>query len=495
MTRERGVAALTLACCIALVGWALVPAEGAGELTLAGGPGDLPTATSGGSGSTDVTTGPGGTVAGGTAPGAGGAGTPGATQPGGGSGGGATGGGLTASDIGVTAREITIGVGLIDLGGLASAGFGVGLRGDEPEAAEALVDAINTRGGINGRTVKAHFYSVDPINESDARAACLRATEQHRVFAYVDTLSQYSASQQACFAIEHGTPIVTPTPLSAEFQAKAFPNHISTIQNDNRTVIGMALLAKQHGFFDAAKGFEKLGILDDTCEPEVNADLKRTLARIGIGSDRISEFTLDCDGNNAAAQTSQAALAHKRAGVTHVAIVTQYVQLQLYATAAASQLFEPRYLVSDFGGLTADVSVENMDPDQFDGALGITSSFSGAAAVGKPLSALANECNRALQAHGLPPMRNVTGADGLVAYLCETLTMFERLATLAGPNLTRRGFTGALPSIGTFRGAYTDTAIFDRPGKTSGGDTLAVVQWYRRCTCYRQLVAHTRAPA
>jgi hypothetical protein len=490
---ERLVGGITVVSSIALLAWALLPAglgQGAassGSATAAfesveAGGGSVSSGEQGADG-----TGP---VGSGAAVGAAGPGSPGSRA------GGPTGtasGPLRATDVGVTASDITIGVGLIDLGGLADAGFGIGLRGDEKEVAAAFVDDLNKRGGIHGRRVKAHVYEVDPLDQSQARAACIRATEQDRVFAYVDTLSQYSASQQACFSIEHRVPIITPTPLSADIQAQAFPNQISPIQDDNRAVIGAVRFAHEHGFFGA--GFQKLGLLDDTCEPSVNADAKRVLASVGVGADRVSEFTLDCDGNNAAGQTAQAALAHKGAGVTHVLVLTQYVQLQLYTTAAASQAFHPRYLVTDFGGLTADVSVENLDPEHFDRALGVTSSFSGAAAVGTPLSALAEDCNRALREHRLAPMRNVSGGDGLAAYLCETLRLFETLAKLAGPSLTRAALTGALPSVGTFRGSYTDTAIFNRPRKVSGGDTLAIIEWAKGCTCYRQTVGHRPAPA
>lgn len=483
MTRERRLwlDRLTVACVGLLAVWSLLPAAG---MSLGGRAADsegLEQGTSSRDGSTSsastATTAPGGAGATSTSGADGGSSS--TVAP----------GALQASDVGVTAKEITIGVGLIDLGGLASAGFGVGLRGDEKQVAAALVDDVNRRGGINGRTLRAHVYNVDPLDERKARAACLQATEQDKVFAYVDTLSQYSAAQQACLSTEHGVPLITPTPLSADVQAQAFPNQISPIQNDNRAVIGAVRLASAQGFFGAGP---RVGIIDDTCSPSVNEDLKRALREAGIG-EGVSEFTFDCDGNNVASQATQAALAHKRDRVTHVVVATQYVQLQLYATAAATQLFAPRYLVSDLGGLTADVSVESMDPSQFDRAMGITSSFSGSAAIGHPLSAMAESCNRALVDHGLPPMRNVTGADGLAAYLCETLTLFERLATLAGPHLTRAALTSALPSVGAFRGAFTDTAVFDRVGKTSGGDTLAVIEWRRGCTCYHQIVPHRPA--
>lgn len=478
LLRDR-LALLTVLCAFLLGVWVLTPASGAGDAgSLASDPTSLgpstsagpdgssstvPVDSSGTDGTTETTsaTGPGDTI------------DPGA---------------LRATDIGVTADDITIGIGLIDFSGLAGAGFGVTVRGDEQQVAEAFVDDINARGGINGRSLEAHIYLVDPLDASKARAACLEATEQHRVFAYVDTLSQYTPAQQACLSIEHRTPLITPTPNGADVMKQAFPNQISPVQDDNRTMKGAAAILKRRGTFGG--GFGKLGILDDTCQPAVNADLKRALAAAGVSSDRISEFTFDCDGNNVAGQATQAALAHKQAGVTDVIVATQYVQLQLYATAASSQLFAPRYLVTDLGGLTADISVASMDPTQFDGAIGITSSFSGATAAGRPLPALAQDCNRALRDHGLAPMQNLSGTDGVAAYLCETLTLFELLARRAGPVLTRAALTGALPSIGTFHGSYTETAIFDRPGKVSGGDTLAVIEWRRSCTCYHQVESH-----
>jgi hypothetical protein len=489
---ERRLAVVTVVCCLALLAWALVPDRATSNATqLSAGANRRANGASAQIAANDSTAdASNGTPSDGAAVGADSAG--GQSSTGGAAGGPA--GPLTATDVGVSSDTITIGVGLVDLAGLSQAGFGVGLRGDEDKVAAALVDDISQR-GINGRKLTAHIYKIDPLDNSKARAGCLQATEQDQVFAYVDTLSQYTAAQESCVAVEHHTPLVTPTPLNAEYQTNAGGYQLSPIQNDNRAIQDAVLRANAAGFFDAANGFKKLGILDDGCEPSVNADARAALAQIGINSDRISEFTLDCDGNNAVGQVPSAVLKHKNDGVTHVFTITQYVSIQTYVTDAKAQLFKPRYLVSDFGGMTADVSVENYDPDQWDGTMGITSSHTGETAAGLSLPPLLQECNQVLVAHGLPAMKNVSGSDGEAAYLCENLHLFEQLAALAGPNLTRAAFVQALPQVGVFRGAFTDTAVFDRPGKYSGGDTVAVEIWHKDCTCYVQTQGFQPAPS
>lgn len=511
---ERWVGAVTLVCCVALAVWATWPAGATGGNTTAspvyggvdagttgGGGSTTGLGSSGGQGTTGATLNPGTAAGGSTSTSSSGGGDTGgtgtSTSGAGSSTSGSTGNtGMTlrATDQGVSADTITIGIGLIDLGGVSEAGFGVGLRGDEDKVAAAFTKDLSSR-GVHGRKVASHVYSVDPLDNSDARAACLKATETDKVFAYVDTLSQGNASQQACISNEHKVPLITPTPLSAQFQAQAAGYQMSPIQNDNRSVKDAVLRAAQLGLFDSAKGFTKLGLLNDGCAPPVNADAKAALASVGVGADKVSEFTLDCDPNSALRQISTAVLTHKRADVSLVFHVTQFIQVQTYVSTAKAQAFHPAYMVSDFGGLTADVSVENFDREEWDGAVGITSSHTGETRVGKPLPLLLRECNKVLVANGLKPMTNVSGSDGLAAYLCETIHLFEALARLVGPELTRAGLVAALPKIGTFRGAYTDTAVFDRPGKQSGGDTVAVVTWSKDCSCYAQTQGFVPAPA
>ena len=54
--------------------------------------------------------------------------------------------------------------------------------GSHVDTYQALVDDINAKGGINGRTLEAVFAPIDPTNPAGAEAACLKLTEDDDVF-------------------------------------------------------------------------------------------------------------------------------------------------------------------------------------------------------------------------------------------------------------------------------------------------------------------------
>lgn len=92
----------------------------------------------------------------------------------------------------------------------------------------------------------------------------------------------------------------------------------------------------------------------------------------------------------------------------------------------------------------------------------------------------------------LAPILRPTTASPVRAYvevlqLCENFLLFLQVATAAGPNLTRATWVDALARVGEFRGASTDLARFDRPGKRNGGDSMKLAKWHRDCRCWKQL--------
>jgi branched-chain amino acid transport system substrate-binding protein len=131
--------------------------------------------------------GPGGAVAG-----QGGGGGTGQTTPGGGTVAGGGGGGQgaaqnTASDVGVTPTSIKVG-NITGLGGpLGPDAFGATLRG-----LQVYVQAINARGGVNGR--KLILDSCDDNQDGSQNLACAqKLVGQDKIFAFVDNNSLATA--------------------------------------------------------------------------------------------------------------------------------------------------------------------------------------------------------------------------------------------------------------------------------------------------------------
>ncbi|MEO1056614.1 MAG: hypothetical protein AAFY28_06820, partial [Actinomycetota bacterium] len=114
---------------------------------------------------------------------------------------------LTASDIGVTASTITIGIPALDVEQLRE--FGILTDAEEFDdiaAWESAVANVNERGGINGRTLEAVYATFLPLGQAQSDAACVELVEDNEIFAAVGSL--IVPEGVLCYAELNGTPFV-----------------------------------------------------------------------------------------------------------------------------------------------------------------------------------------------------------------------------------------------------------------------------------------------
>ncbi|HZQ26790.1 MAG TPA: hypothetical protein VFA94_03725 [Acidimicrobiales bacterium] len=392
---------------------------------------------------------------------------------------------LTASDRGVTPDSIKVGFTILNLAGVSQAGIAEDLRTDTADVINALVDNANKHGGVLGRKIVADAKPVDIINTDDQQAKCLAFTETDKVFAVIDTIEYVFRAARTCFPIQHQTPLLTLLPGGSDEIRKAYPLQASLSKDDNRVMKDYVLSAKEAGFFDPAKGFKKLGLLDDDCDPAVindpNDGLKAYLAKLA-GITSVDEFTVGCAIDQQEREPPHAAVQHRLDGVTNVMFVTTHVALEPYMNTAQSQGYKPTYYASDYEGVTLDIASHALNADQADGMRAVSEYHSG-----DPLKVPeAQACSKILTDHGLPGITSYNH-DFEALVLCEHLDLFVKAASLAGPNLTRAGFGMAVQGVGTVNGTVEDLAVFNQRGKITGGDAVSTVEWRRSCSCWAQV--------
>ena len=88
---------------------------------------------------------------------------------------------LTGNAPGVSADTIKIGVTYVDTEALKAVGLNYNL-GPHAKVYQALADEINAKGGINGRKLQIVLAPIDPTSPAGADAACLKLTEDDKVF-------------------------------------------------------------------------------------------------------------------------------------------------------------------------------------------------------------------------------------------------------------------------------------------------------------------------
>ena len=130
---------------------------------------------------------------------------------------------LTASWRGVTEDTIRLGFIFTDFDSLREQGF-VSIDPGDPEfVVEALVEDVNSRGGINGRMIEPYIEFVLPIGTTAAEESCLRLAEDHEVFAVVGAFGGLAIEANRCLGALNGIVQVGGGPSAAQVADAGVP--------------------------------------------------------------------------------------------------------------------------------------------------------------------------------------------------------------------------------------------------------------------------------
>lgn len=378
---------------------------------------------------------------------------------------------------------VKLGVLIAKIGGLDQSGFALNLRGDIVQVVTAFINDQNKRGGLNGRPIVPVFRDTDPIDENDQNQACTQFTQDDKVFAVLDTAAFIFANPQKCFTVTNRTPYIHGYAESEAFMDAGLGLDVSETRSLDRIAIEWADEMGKLGFL---KGGEKVGILEDNCEPShsvVDKYLVTGIKKLKVAS--VKTYASDCSA--AYAQSQPPALMQQMCvdGVTHVVLATSFVAAQTFLQAAdgspcGTGPAKFTYMASDYSLLAGDLFTRNFSKTQFDGSLAITNFYTG---ITKG-SARQAACSKILVAAGLPGLNNTYPNADANAF-CDYFAIFVKASLATGPNLTRVGWAKAVQNLGVYEGAFSPRSDF-RPGKTSGGELVHAMIWHADCTCYRQ---------
>ncbi len=113
--------------------------------------------------------------------------------------------GAATAAQGVTSHQIKVGIVYPDLSSVKAL---TGLRfnsGSYEDAFNAVIDQLNTKGGINGRTIVPVYAPVTPIGTAPATHACTQLTEDDGVFVVIST---YIVLSPICYIETHHTAMI-----------------------------------------------------------------------------------------------------------------------------------------------------------------------------------------------------------------------------------------------------------------------------------------------
>ena len=481
---ERVLAGVAASLVLALLAWASVPGSPGGsrssEALTSAAAAPAPTKAAAGQAVRPVTPGP---VAGtlvrdpaltGGVPGA--PGTPARTGPQ--TGPAASGCAAGATDQGVTATTVLVGVSLPDLGSLGAA-FNVPTVAQQQKAWDAVFAVYNKAGGVQCRRIVAKYYSDDVTSSTAEHATCLQMV-QDKLFAVLQNF--YFPEQSTCPA-QNKLPNIWYIPPHTDQVNKYYPYILSYQPDYDRLVRDYIRGAKQLGWFE---GHGKVGVLEGTCFPDLNHAIERELTAVGISSSQWELFNYGCDPSAPSQpdKDTQAVLQFKRAGVTHVVSVA-YGRSFSFSSVADGQDYKAKYAVMDDGQVAgSNHSSANPTGAGFDGALAIAVSQLGEAdSPGVRPSPATADCVRVMAAAGLPSPLSAGGA----AYgsPCAGIKVFVAAASHAAM-LTRTSLAPGLAQVGRLDLSFpAGPGDFHDAGNPTGGGYWRPLRFDRSATCWR----------
>ncbi len=381
----------------------------------------------------------------------------------------------TASDVGVTADAIELGI-LVprsELAGIDVSEF----TGDVPGLWRAFVDEANENGGVGGRRIEPVIVDYDGLSQDDMRAACIALTEDARVFAVLNA-GGYYGDPILCITEQHETPAILQSGEIRSFYERSRGRYISTGIQKERALVSWARRSVAEGRFEG----QRIGVLDREGVDKVAVDeaLVPEMARLGVPITHRS--TISADFAVAQNQIQLEVQEMRRKGVTLVFLATGFTQGAVFAQNAESQGWRPQYTGSDFAGVTLDTYAAAM-PSSFSGAYGYTSLRTGESRVGLAEAANDARCREIAERRLGRGIERDSGEYVSAVNSCGILELFRRATEAAGPNPTQDGLTAALAGLGTVDGPYTGTSSLG-PGKHDLPDVIRSVSYDGGCRCW-----------
>jgi ABC-type branched-subunit amino acid transport system substrate-binding protein len=395
----------------------------------------------------------------------------------------------------VTPTSIKVGFLLLDLG--QAGRIGVNTTGVDPHQQRAAYDAyvkeINDRGGINGRRIETFYRIFDTTNPDDQRAACIAATEDAKSFAVIASPG-FANAAVLCVTEEHQTPlVVTGQGLSREFFDRSQGRLTSLAMAGDRQMSNTA------AEFDAKGAFKgrTIGIVSSDEKNFIDAVEGVLVPEIRRRGHKIADVARLSTWPRSQGQIPPAVQRMRTAGVDTVLFVGSFLNATQFVQTADGQVWQPRYLVSEFAGMTSDFEVQAM-PRSFDGALAMTSQRYAEWRSNVPEPAHDRACRETYEKTTKDPLPRNNGNESNAEYpvalfACGMVKVFAAAAQAAGPNLTRAAYVDALQGLGPMESGFYFGGAF-RSRKSDLTDQLRFNRFDFSCRCWRNVDQVRPAP-
>ena len=341
----------------------------------------------------------------------------------------------SAATPGVSKDDIKLGVAYVDLDAIRDV-TDIN-HGDYKATYNAVIDELNKQGGVNGRKIVPVFAPINPIGTAPAQEACVKLTEDEKVFA---TVGFFYFDSPLCYVAQHDTPILGGT-MNPTYLKQAKAPWMTLDSGPEVTPRAVDALVKSGDL----KG--KIGIVAVATEEKnlLDAAVLPSLKRNGVKS---TVAIIDTPLNDTVAATQQAgtiAEKFKSEGIKTVLLVG--AAPSAFSNALKNTDYRPKLVGTPFstfqgaainkatdpalwkGSATADIAAEFKDPS-LQKCYGLVEKATGKTIVERPQP-------------GAPDYQASARAA------CQYISLFSQRAGAAGKDLTVAGFGKAAQKLGS----------------------------------------------
>ncbi len=390
----------------------------------------------------------------------------------------------TASQQGVTAKTIKIGVALVDFKPIQS--FIDFNHGDEQEVTETLLKAFNKDGGFGGRQVQALYMKYLPVGSQGPLQVCTSFTEDDKVFAVLGNIEDPTGAGQECVTKQHHTVMLGHDLTEPEVQAQPGLMLTPDILAERRLNVLLNVLNER----GTLKG-KKVAVLAETStKGQIKSQVDPALKAMGVPEGASAVLNTGANTDTSAAQQQLQGFMErwKTEGVNTVLILGPDVVAKQFVPPLVKGLPGVTLLTdseSSADGAAQDEDAAHVTPNPYEGLLTVNG-LNDQQAFETPSM---QKCVQMYKDNGgkqpvVAPKDLKPGKDGkrvqvyvAISDICRELTMFQQITNKIGKNLNNANWIRAVDSIGAINGLPGSQYASIHNGKYDADDAFALVSF------------------
>jgi ABC-type branched-subunit amino acid transport system substrate-binding protein len=347
----------------------------------------------------------------------------------------------TAPGVGVTPTSIKVGIALVNFDCIKQ--FSDSIRINQQQVYQAYIDNINKNGGVAGRQIKPVYASYCPLGSSGPLAVCTKLTDDDKVFAIIGNFVDFSGDAQTCVANQHKRVLITYN-LSEQIMKQSPPGLIiyPGATNERTVRVLLQLMKKEH----LLKG-KKAAVLGGSAEANtVNKTIVPGLKKLKVPMGSTAVLSINGTADTTAAQAQLDSFIEKWKGqhVNTIFLSGDEVSSKQFVTKLRQEM--PKVLLvsdtTDTRSFAQQVTHAGIKPNPYQGMITAggplpkeydkSANYKYCAAIYKKgTGKTAPKSTTILKGPG----GKTLDTYGSINDACQSMTMFDDIATRAGKNL------------------------------------------------------------